>query len=398
MSAFHADLKSFSLGMFPYDAPVLEAGGAWPSDPVGQAILDARGKFDPKIGDHWQFAIHHEVSALIGDSIQLGAGSTGVAGGAPELVGLSWSAAGSGNLAIHGRTDRLSARLDVGPIALTAGRQAVSFGTGTMFTPLDLVSPFFPATIDTEYKPGVDALRVDAYSGTSVHEQAVGAWVGDCAALTTDANARCHQVGVGDLAAASWTQVTVGVTDVGVFVGEVHDDEVFGGTVATSAGPVALHSDVAITLPPGHLDARTPTEDAFVRAVAGATALPTDKTSLSGEVYVQTNGARDPANYLIVAQGDRWQRGELWALGRVYAGVAVSQELRPTLSASVAVIANLEDPSALVVPGFSASVAQNVDLSAGAYLGVGKRPQGVALRSELGTVPTTGYLRIAAYF
>ncbi len=38
------------------------------------------------------------------------------------------------------------------------GRQALSWGNGLFFTPMDLVNPFDPTTIDTEYKTGDDML------------------------------------------------------------------------------------------------------------------------------------------------------------------------------------------------------------------------------------------------
>ena len=38
------------------------------------------------------------------------------------------------------------------------GRQAITWGNGLFYAPMDLVNPFDPATIDTEYKAGDDML------------------------------------------------------------------------------------------------------------------------------------------------------------------------------------------------------------------------------------------------
>ena len=40
------------------------------------------------------------------------------------------------------------------------GRQALTWGSGLVFRPMDLFDPFSPSATDTEYKPGVDMLYV----------------------------------------------------------------------------------------------------------------------------------------------------------------------------------------------------------------------------------------------
>ena len=55
---------------------------------------------------------------------------------------------------------------------LTAGRQAITFGKAYFWNPLDVFFPFDSSQIDREYKPGVDALRIDvplgAFSGLNL--------------------------------------------------------------------------------------------------------------------------------------------------------------------------------------------------------------------------------------
>ncbi|MCB9781054.1 MAG: hypothetical protein H6742_20965 [Alphaproteobacteria bacterium] len=392
----HGDLKAFSLVTFPYENEVAAAFGFWPEDPTGQAVLDGRLKLRLDLGEDWKLEAHHDIAAVTGSATTLG--GTGVAGGAPELVDLTWTVPDDPtgkSTTIQGRTDRLFAQGELGPVTVGIGRQPVSFGAGMFFTPLDLVSPFFPGTIDTEYKPGVDAVRVEAYAGYAFEQRVVAAWVGDCFVTETDNGC---EAGVDDLALASWTRVTVGVTDLALFLGEVYDDEVVGVSVVSGVGPVGLHGDASLTLPPGHLDGRDPTEDPFVRAVVGATWRPFATSTLSGEVYVQSNGETDPAQYLVQATNARYTRGELWALGRTYVGLSWAEELRPMISGSLSAIANVEDPSALLIPSVAVSVADNASMSAGAYVGLGARPDGLQFESELGYMPVTGFVSMAMYF
>ena len=87
---------------------------------------------------------------------------------------LSWTAIDAERHQLRGRTDRLSLTFRAPSLDITLGRQAISFGTGRIFTPFDLVAPFSPAVLDSQYKPGIDALRVDGYIGMSGQHQRGG--------------------------------------------------------------------------------------------------------------------------------------------------------------------------------------------------------------------------------
>lgn len=386
-AALHGDLKSFLVASFPYDHALM------PEDASATGILDGRLKLGLTL-DNWSAEVHHAVTLLGGAAgLGLAGASTGVGLTAPEALPLTWDVH-EGDILVRGRTDRLWVRGRFGGVDATLGRQPVSFGNGRIFTPLDLVAPFHPATVDTEYKPGVDAARVDAYLGTSGRLTAVAAYAGDW----TDG-----------MVYALYGQGTVGVTDLGMFGGLVHAEPVVGVTVASSVGPVGLYGDATVTI--------AVEEGAFVRAVAGADWRPTSTTTLSGEVYVQTFGAADPAEYLVVAQSPRFSRGEVWQLGRTYAALTVAQEITPLIFGSLAVIANVEDPSALIAPGLAWNVASNAELTLGAYVGAGQRPddpqppdlsagapdpddvlRGLGVRSEYGIYPPAFFFRVATYF
>lgn len=366
----HGDLKAFVIGLDPVDVPVL--GGAAQVQGIGDARL--------KLGARWgRFAAeaHHEVSLLEGAPVGLPGSGTGVALTAPELVDLTWEIVEDAAV-LRGRTDRLWVRGTFGRTDVTLGRQPISFGTGVIFTPLDLVAPFHPATIDQEYKPGVDAARVDTYLGTSGSLTAVAAWAG----------------GDDPLVAAGYGQGTVGLTDLGAFLAWSRGEPVAGLSLATALGAVKLYGDATLTLPEAG--------DPFVRAVAGLFAMPTGTTTLTAEVYLQTLGASQPDDYLGVAAHPRFLRGEVWQLGRYYAGIAVSQEITPLVHASLSAIANLADPSALLAPGLAWNVAEEAEVSLGIWMGLGRPPalrsSDLLVRSEFGLYPTALFLRAATYF
>jgi hypothetical protein len=382
----HGDVKSFFTASLPYESNV------FPSEPSGQGVLDLRLKFEARPSDALTFLVHGTSTGLAPAPVA-GSGlgtSTGVGLRAPEIVELSyiWE---EGTLQVRGRIDRASARLETGSVTTTVGRQPISFGNGFAFTPLDLVNPFTPAVIDQEYKPGVDAVRVDGYRGMSVLTVS-GAYAGDW-------NDR-------GLVGVAYAQTTVGVTDIGALVGTVQADRVLGATVVTSIGAVGLHSDVTVTA--------SEDRDPFVRAVAGALWRPGANTTLTGEAYVQTLGGGSPDEYLSVVSDRRFASGQLWLMGRTYGAVSVAQQVTPLISAGGALITNVEDGSAFVAPNFSWSVGSNTTFVAGGFVGLGERPgsetqsftvSGVpieatvpVLKSEFGTYPAALFAQLKAYF
>lgn len=417
------NLKLFHTSTYPFDndlfAPQVQDGSAFlrTDHPLEEDTIRAQagssglltGRLAGTVyaGD-FTFELHPQLTMQPGTSASSGLALTQTGVGLPEAVDLSWEAVEDDGLNLQLRADRLSATYEGGPIRTTVGRQAITFGHGLFFTPMDLVNPFFPTAVDQEYKPGVDAARVDAYWGMAGQATIVSAYQGDW-----DLAGTVH---------AAYAQTTFGVWDVGLFGGAVHGDAVGGVSTAGSAGPVSLHADVTITAPGALLDASDrmdPDEEVFVRGVAGASGSVTAKTSISGEIYVQSNGATDPGEYLDAYTSERFTRGELWLAGRTYVGLSVSQEILPVLSSGLFAIVNVEDPSALIGPNLAWSVSDNVSAGLGAYVGVGERPaefqvedhaNGLAaalaaaeaadelVNSEFGLVPVAAFASMSAYF
>lgn len=416
--ALHGDVKTFfvlaapsqwlglddaaveSLGMSEDEA--IESLGL-KAEPSAQGVASGRLKLTitkdrTTLDVHWALAVQNT-----GASGVVPGASTGVALTAPEIVPLTWRPDVGDAVALQHRFDRLVLSTKVKRVDLAFGRQPISFGTGRIFTPLDLVNPFHPATIDSEYKPGVDAVRADAYVGATGKLTAAAAYAGE----PLVGEDRETDPGLDDLVLAATGQGTVGVSDLRGFLGVVHGEPVAGASIETSVGPVGVHADATFTL----------ADEPFVRAVAGADWRPTTTTTLMGEAYVQTFGAASPDGYLDAVADPRFQRGEVWQMGRYYAAITVAQEVTPLIAANASVIANVADPSALIALGTSWSVADDAVLAAGAYLGAGRRPDTVdfsladgalvppdaaalaaSVNSEFGLYPVVGYLQVRTYF
>lgn len=368
-------------------------------DPVGSGQIALRLRGAASAGA-WQGEAHVDVASASATVSGLGP-SSGVARGAPELVDLSVAEPAEG-LSLSARVDRLWLGAEAGPLRVTAGRQAVSFGTGLVFTPMDVVAPFGAATIDTEHRPGVDALRVEGFAGTSTTAGGVLAWVGDGAAVDGAA--------VADLLAVGTARTTVGVTDLLALGGAARGDALVGAGFVTSLGPVGAHGEATWTEPTGD-------ETGFLRAVVGADGRPSGKTAVAAELYGQSWGASDPADYLAWLGDARLARGELWTVGHVYAAVSASVELTPLVSASTSVIGNVLDPSMLLAPSLGVSVGDDAAIALGAFLPLGARPDEVivgidplsglpradeaalaaSVRSEFGLYPLAAFASVRAW-
>ena len=406
------DAKSFSFATFPYDSPLL------PADPTGQGIFDLRLKAEASALGWLRIEAHHQLTAVTSSdpaSLGLGASFSGAGGSAPQAVDLSWAADASptGGFTLAGRVDRLAVGVSIPHVDLKLGRQPISFGQGYFFGPMDLVSPFSPTAVDREYKPGVDALRADAYLGTSTALTAVAAWLGPAPLTEGDAS-------LADLGLVLTGTTTLGLWDVGLFLASIREDRVVGIHGVGAVGPVSLRAEGTLTLPPeGEGDA--PGEDPFARGLVGADLyLAGPGVSFSAELYYQSLGADTSLGYLPFYLSDRYRRGELWTAGHAYAAGSCAWEVTPLVTASLFTVANLGDPSALLGPGLSWSVAEGATLEAGGYVGVGARPDDldpstlvdeagiplspealagvVDLGSELGIVPATAFVALKAYF
>ncbi len=362
-------VKSFVIAGWPYEWAFL------PADPFTLTTVSGRLALALREGEWLRVDVHPEITAGSGAFRGLGGIDTGTGVEAPEALPLTWDLEEGADLEARLRVDRAAVTIVRSGLEAAVGRQPVSFGEGRLFTPLDLVAPFTPTTLDTEYKPGVDAVRVDAYAGTSTQVTVLGAYLGDWrleeSAVVVDG------------------RTTLLGTDLALFAGLLYHEPVLGASVSGAAGPVGLYGDLAVTL----------TDDGSeVRGVAGALWRPTDTTTVTGELYGQTFGEAEAEAYFALATDERWTRGDLWLYGHAYAGLSVAQEVTPLVGASALAVVNVLDPSALLGATLTWSAAVDADLAAGVFAGAGKRPVGVEPRSEFGLVPVIGYLQTRLYF
>jgi len=117
----------------------------------------------------WDFKTDGQLIVQYGDTIEYSRELVNAAPGFEALFGrlinddrrwwdLTNTLEDEDKLAVTARLDRLSVGYTGNNVSLRFGRQALSWGNGLLFTPMDIVNPFDPTAVDTEYKVGDDML------------------------------------------------------------------------------------------------------------------------------------------------------------------------------------------------------------------------------------------------
>ena len=291
------------------------------------------------------------------------------------------------------RFDRLLVSVPLGPgAAATVGRQTISWATSLVFTPADPFVPFDPADPFREYRAGVDALRIQGFSG--------GFTELDFVLRPSDTRDGTTITALGRLSTAS------GPWEVSGWAGMLHDAGAAAAGATLTAGGTAFRGEASFRWP-----------EEVLRFSIGA-----DRSfSLAGrDLYVILEyqrdgfGAADPDEYLAVLASAPYSRGELQVIGRNEAALQASWQASPLLVADLLTTWNMNDGSLLLTPAATYSLSNEAYIRGGFFFGIGPGTRQVAVptfasgplepevlsvpASEYGIVPTSLYLSVSAFF
>ncbi|WP_300462996.1 hypothetical protein [Desulfobacula sp.] len=279
------------------------------------------------------------------------------------------------------RLDRLFFSIKLSRGDIRVGRQAVTWGNGFMFNPMDLFNPFAPSDTVRDYKMGDDLVLVRWDTER----------FGEADLLYVP---RRNATGDIDFQSASMAgKLHFFAEDIEMdIMGAWHYDEaVLGLGVTGYLGDAAWRTDVVwSTLKTANND------NGYVAVVANIdTSWVWFNKNLYGLIEYYHNGLGK--HHYTDALGDpdvmeRIDRGELFVLGKHYLGGRIQVELHPLLNVYLSVINNVTDPSGIVQPWAVWNVTQNSTLHFGATLFYGKKG------SEYGgyLIPGTSYYTNAA--
>jgi hypothetical protein len=297
------------------------------------------------------------------------------------------------NFALYHNLDRFLVTVKTGAADIIVGRQAVAWGSARVVNPTDVIAPFSFNELDKEERVGVDAVRVRVPLG-ALDELDFGAIAG--LHLGADKNAyfirgrtRFLKTDVSGLALAFRKHLLVGLD------------------LARAIGGAGFWLEAACVIPDAFRENRRASEKDYIRTSVGL------DYSLGGgtygfiEYHFNSAGRRRPEDYLGLFGTSPYQDGSVYLLGRHYLSLGSTVQISPLLPFTGLLIFNLSDGSLVLAPSLEYNVAENIYLSGGAYVGLGKRPEVVLgplisqprrLHSEFGAYPDMIFVSGRVYF
>jgi len=259
------------------------------------------------------------------------------------------------NHELYHRLDRFQLSFQPAWGAVSIGRQALTWGNGLLFHPMDLFNPFSPTDIDRDYKMGDDMAvvsiatqrigdvecllvpRRDPVTGDLEQEEFSAAVKQHFAFDSTDFHI---------MLARHYGETIAGVGSTGYLLDAVWRTDVVWSSLGDMEGKNGYLSLVA------NLDYSWVWwgKNFYGLVEYYFNELGTDRYS---EMYQDPEIMR------------RLDRGEIFVLGRSYLSGQVNLELHPLVSLYVTSITNLQDPSGILQAWLGWNIAQDIQLTLG---------------------------------
>lgn len=364
----------------------LRGAVGWPDDdslyapvglqPLSDASAEARLKATVYLGDYAYVEAHYEALLSGGETRRrtreleglhpMFAGASEPLDDDRRLLDLTSVAAQNEAWVLSHRLDRAFLAFTPDWGSVTVGRQAVTWGNGMLYSPLDLMNPFAPTDVIRDYKVGDDMVHVQ------VHAEPAGSLELVCVPRRDPVERE-----------ARWSETSAAIKlhsmvdsldlETDLMLAKHYDDAVAGLGLRGYLGDAAWRADATWTF----LRHRDRDRSGFFSLTANLdySWVWWDK-NFYGFLEFSYLGLSDndyEQSFTHSAISERVARGELHLLGQTYVSAHVDVELHPLLRAYLTTITNLADPSGSVQPRLVWSVSQDLDATLGANLCWGER-------------------------
>ena len=291
------------------------------------------------------------------------------------------------------RLDRLNVGYTGDKAVIRFGRQAISWGNGLLFTPMDILNPFDPAAVDKEYKSGDDMLYGQYLQDNGNDVQAVA---------VVRRNPISGEVEQGESSLALKYHGFLGRHEYDLLMGEHYGDAVLGLGASTDLGGAVWRGDLVWS--------NTDSENIFSVVAGVSYSGVTRGHNWTGFLEYYYNGfGQSDGDYSVAGLASnpellkRLVRGELFNLGRHYLGASVTLEVTPLLNLTPNIFINLTDPSALAQLVLAYDWKQDIQLLAALNFPIGPNGSeyGGIDSAQAGLYVSTGpslFAQLAWYF
>ena len=278
---------------------------------------------------------------------------------------------------LYHRMDRLSLTLQPDWGTICIGRQAITWGNGLVFNPMDLFNPFAPTDVERDYKVGDDMISAQL----PLHD------IGDIQTLymprrdPTDRHTSSSRSSF-----AGKLHFSASIYEFDMMAAQHYNDNIFGLGITGYVANAAWRLDVVGTV----LDDESQ-EDDYLSLVANIDySWVWWKKNFYGFLEFCYNGLGDTDYSDAISNTsvtERISRGDIYFLGREYLSAGIRVELHPLLQAHLTVINNLSDPSGIIQPRIVWDITQDFQFKFGGNIFYGDS------QTEFGgfTIPNTIY-------
>jgi hypothetical protein len=384
----NGSLKATSLAAHNPNDPRL-----FPDDWTGTGLLRLRVNANVLISEtaRADFAYEHRAQYVT----STGAGGGGVLpslGQAPyRLTQLDWQIARSDDEFFYRHEiDRASLTLTPAWGRVVIGRQGIGLGRGTLFSAVDMFSPFSPQEVDREWRRGVDALRIEKTLTDTVSAEMIGVF-----GRSWDDSALLGRV-----------RGFVGNVDGELILGKRAEDYFVAGVTSAVVGDAEVHFELALfNTPEDHPDGGLFGNDNLIaKAVLGSSYTFDIGNGLTilGEYHYNGFGVEETSDINQRLRDTTFQerllRGDFQTLGQHALGLQASYIFNETFAGGLLFLNNPEDGSGLFAPSLNWDLNDNSSLRFSVFLPWGAEPDRGRIRSEYGSTPSSLFVQFSTYF
>ena len=387
----HGRLELTDLGAFSKSDSLAESlGERFRNDFAGNLRLT----WEPK-WDNWDFSVHYVVSGDYGGGAKLARMQAPLFGKAPPptWLDLTGTIVDDGRALATQKIDRLALGYTADNYVVRVGRQALTWGAGKVFHPMDLVDPFAPDATDTEYKPGVDMGYFQWLFKDGSDLQAIAV----PRAATYNATPTWN-----DSTFALHYHKTFGEVGTTWIVARDHGDWTAGLGVSGPLGDAVWNAEIVPTF-----EADGTTRVSGLVNISNAVTLFKRNATVFAEYFHNGFGVSGSGRAYDTLPADltgRLARGQVFNVSQDYLAGGMTLDWTPLLTLSPSLIVNLDDGSFYASGEADWSLNDNTDLIAGIQVPVGRKGTeygGLPMSGSSApyyAAPTTAYVRLRRYF
>lgn len=361
-------VKNYSVVQAEVDSQLIDLDTFYSSQFTGRLMWE-------HLSDSMAMQVHYEAGSQF-NSVRIPTGAFTIERNNYRLTDIKSRLGGSRSKTVSVQNlDRFNIQFQFDRGDLTVGRQAVTFGSARIINPTDVFLPFDVRTLNTEYRVGIDAVRLQLPIG-QLSELDFGYVLGE----NSDHSA----------AFARMKTNLVG-NDIELTAMEFSEQQLIGLGIQSTLGSFGTWFEVA------HVRG----DDSYNRTSVGLDYGFNEDWFAMLEFHYNGAGARETSAYANQLNTSAYQSGGVFLLGETYLAPSLSWQISALTSASAQMILNLDDHSSFFSLGFDHSLSDNLYIGGNLYIFSGDEARtGFPLDpgSEYGNNPNQVIVNLRYYF